>query len=101
MKIRLLPAARQRLLEIWDYTARTWGTEQADKYLSELDIHLNRLPTARTSWRAPHAAVPGVRFSRFKSHYVFFRELPSGDIGVITILHEKMDLPRRFSEDNR
>ena len=44
MKVRLLPAARQRLLEIWDYTARTRGIEQADKYLSELDTHLNRLP---------------------------------------------------------
>lgn len=100
MKVRILPAARRRLLEIWDYTAKTWGIGQADRYLAGLDKHLSGLLADRTKWRVPLTRIPGVRFSRYEHHYVFFRELGSGDIGVITILHERMDLPRRFREDN-
>lgn len=100
MKVRILPSARRRLLEIWDYTARTWGTEQADRYLNGLEKHLSGLLDDRTKWRVPMAGIPGVRFSQYEHHYVFFRELGSCDIGVITILHERMDLPRRFREDN-
>lgn len=100
MKVRILPAARRRLVDIWDYTARTWGAEQADRYLAGLDKHLSGLLEDRTKWRVPMDGIPGVRFSRYEHHYVLFRELGSGDIGVITILHERMDLPRRFREDN-
>jgi hypothetical protein len=28
---RIFQTAKERLLEIWDYTERTWGEEQADK----------------------------------------------------------------------
>jgi toxin ParE1/3/4 len=29
----LSPAAAADLREIWDYTARNWGSEQADRYV--------------------------------------------------------------------
>jgi toxin ParE1/3/4 len=38
-------------------------------------------------------------FSRYERHYLFFRELPSGKIGVMAILHERMDIPVRLHED--
>lgn len=38
-------------------------------------------------------------FVRYERHYVFFRELSDDGIGVISILHESMDLPRRLRED--
>lgn len=36
MAARIYPAAQERILEIWDYTERTWGEDQADKYVREL-----------------------------------------------------------------
>ena len=30
MAAEIYPAARERLLQIWDYTERKWGEEQAD-----------------------------------------------------------------------
>ena len=32
----LSPAARADLEEIWDYTARTWGKAQAERYILEI-----------------------------------------------------------------
>lgn len=38
-------------------------------------------------------------FVRYEHHYVFFRELDNGDIGIMGILHERMDLAVRLRED--
>jgi plasmid stabilization system protein ParE len=38
---------------------------------------------------------------RHQHHFVFFRELPSGSIGIISILHTSMDLPARLKEDTQ
>ncbi len=38
-------------------------------------------------------------FSRYGHHYVFFRMLDNGDLGVMSILHERMDLPVRLKDD--
>lgn len=43
----------------------------------------------------------GVFFFRYKRHYVLFRELSQGSLGVITILHGTMDLPSRLRELTR
>ena len=37
--------------------------------------------------------------SRYRRHYLFFRELASGKIGVMSILHERMDVPARLVEE--
>jgi plasmid stabilization system protein ParE len=42
----------------------------------------------------------GVYFIRRQHHYIFFRELSSGSLGVINILHENMDIPARLKEDS-
>lgn len=38
-------------------------------------------------------------FSRYEHHYVFFRVLDDGNLGVMSILHERMDIPARLRED--
>lgn len=38
-------------------------------------------------------------FSRYQHHYLFFRELDNGDLGVMSILHERTDMPMRLRED--
>lgn len=38
-------------------------------------------------------------FSRYERHYLFFRTLDNGDLGVMSILHEKMGMAVRLRED--
>ncbi len=100
MKIRILPAARARLLEIWDYTEAQWGESQADKYVRDLISAMDGLGGRRMSWRPVHdAELDGVFFIRHAQHFIFFRSFPDGGVGVISILHESMDIPSRLSED--
>jgi toxin ParE1/3/4 len=71
-----------------------------------LHAHLRRLYEETALWRQllQRFAVPAdvkceAYFSRYEHHYLFFRELDNGDLGVMCILHERMDVPVRLVED--
>ena len=101
MAAKIYQAAKDRILEIWDYTQRTWGEEQADKYVRGLVEAINAAQGKRHQWRCvTDEALSGVIFFRHQHHYVFFRELSEGTLGVISIIHENMDIPARLREDS-
>lgn len=103
---RFYPRADAAQDKIWRDTVETWGEKQAVTYITGLHTHLQRLCEERAIWRKlpQRLAVPAdvkheAYFSRYEHHYVFFRELDNGDLGVMSILHERMDLPVRLAED--
>jgi plasmid stabilization system protein ParE len=92
--------ARRAIKEIWKYTNEQWGEEQANAYVHGLHSTVQKLADNRMIWRpVTHPGVQGVYFARYEHHYLFFRELSDGGLGVISVLHENMDLPIRLSED--
>lgn len=103
---RFFHTADSRQDEIWNYTVENWGEKQAEKYITELHRHLEKLSDNKLLWRSlpGNLAVPDdldipVYFSHFQHHYIFFRELSDGCIGIMTILHDSMDIPVRLGED--
>jgi len=103
---RFYPRADAAQDKIWEDTVRDWGENQAATYIRSLHAHLRRLCDNRMIWRRlpQNLAVPpdvkrAAYFSRYEHHYVFFRELDNGDLGVMSILHEKMNLPVRLMDD--
>jgi plasmid stabilization system protein ParE len=101
MAAKIYQAASERILDIWDYTERTWGEAQADKYVIDLVEAINGAQGRHHQWRSVmDIELSGVYFIRHQHHYVFFRELSSGELGVISILHENMDIPARLREDS-
>ena len=100
MAARIFPVAKKQILEIWSYTERTWGEDQADKYVRELVAAINSVVSDRHLWRPVlDEELRSVYFFRHQHHYVFFRELSIGSLGVISILHENMDIPSRLKAD--
>ncbi|MGP4691948.1 type II toxin-antitoxin system RelE/ParE family toxin [Agrobacterium cavarae] len=92
--------------KIWRDTAEQRGETQAESYLTGLHAHLHRLWDNHLLWRRlpQRLAVPSdikreAYFSRSERHYLFFRTLDNGDLGVMNILHEKMDMAVRLRED--
>jgi toxin ParE1/3/4 len=103
---RFYPRADAAQDKIWRDTFDAWGEAQADTYIRDLHAHLRRLCEDRFIWRRlpQKLAVPSdikrkAYFSRYEHHDVFFRELDNGDLGIMSILHERMDLPVRLKED--
>ena len=100
MAASIFKAARARLIEVWEYSETTWGAAQADKYLRGLVTAIESIQDEPRRWRPLRdTALPDIFYFRHKHHYVFFRRLSKGRIGVITVLHESMNLPARLRED--
>jgi len=102
------PPADQAQDDIWRYSCKAWGEKQAEKYIAGLHQHLQLLSERKEIWRTlpdklviPEDLNMKAYFSRYKQHYVFFRELSADIIGVMVILHEKSDMPVRLGEDLR
>ncbi|WP_341677512.1 type II toxin-antitoxin system RelE/ParE family toxin [Niveibacterium sp. SC-1] len=100
MAIRVQESASYRLDDIYRYTRDRWGTDQADSYVTGMFEAFEGIETHETSSR-PIPAEFGVDgyFFRYRRHFVYWRRLSNGDIGIVTILHERMHQMDRFRED--
>jgi len=98
--VRVQVAASHRLDEIYRYTRDRWGTEQADRYIIGLFEAFDQIESHGVVSK-PVPAEFGVEgyYFRYERHFVYWRKLSNGDIGVVTILHERMHQIDRFSED--
>lgn len=93
-------AASWRLDQIYRYTRDRWGTQQADRYITGLFEAFDGIATHRTSSQPIPAefGIEGYLF-RYERHFVYWRWLSNGDIGIVTVLHERMHQIDRFRED--
>ena len=99
-QVRIQEAASYRLDEIYRYTRDRWGVQQADHYITDLFAAFDRIESHGVASR-PIPAAFGVQgyFFRYERHFVYWRRLTDGDIGIVTILHERMHQIDRFRED--
>ena len=100
MTVRLQQAASHRLDDIYRYTRDQWGEAQADRYITGLFDAFGRIE-GRGVVSRPIPAELGVEgyVFRYEKHLVYWRRLSNGDIGIVTILHERMHQIERFRED--
>ena len=94
--------AGQRLDEIFLYTRDKWGDGQAERYIEGLFACFARIAKREQVWRAVAADFDVYGFyCRYEHHFIYWRELPGGVVGIVTILHERMHQLDRFRGDDR
>ena len=100
MAVRVQEAASLRLDEIYRHTRDRWGEAQAERYIKDLFATFERIDShGVVSRRVPaEFGVEGFYF-RYEHHVVYWRRLPNGDVGIVTILHERMHQMDRLRED--
>jgi toxin ParE1/3/4 len=91
--------AEADLLNIGDYTLRTWGKAQAARYLRELEVCCQTLADNPELGRLCEGVRPGLHRLEHGKHVVFYRQ-ERGDILVSRILHQRM-LPERHAIDDQ
>jgi toxin ParE1/3/4 len=94
---RLSRLAEDDLTGIGVYTLRTWGEDQAIRYLDGLEACCRRLANNPELGRACESVRPELRRMEQGKHVVFFRREPGG-ILISRILHERM-LPEGHAID--
>ena len=90
--------AEADLLAIGAYTLRTWGEDQADRYIDGLEACCQMLAGNPALGRACDDIRPGLRRMEHGRHVVLCRQA-AGGILVSRILHQRM-LPERENIDD-
>lgn len=86
--------------EIFVYTRDTWGDDQAARYIRGLFAKFEDVAARRALWRQIPAefGVDGF-FCRYEKHFIYWRVLDDGSVGIATVLHERMHQLDRFHAD--
>ena len=92
----LSPKAKEDLSDVWDYTYSEWGVEQAEKYVRELWAVIQEQTCDLTKAINIGDVRKGYMKVRSGSHVVFFKVTKDGVVGVVRILHQKMDFDRHL-----
>ena len=93
--VRVSSEAESDLDLIIAYTINTWGADQADRYLAQLENGfdlLGRNPSLGRSCDVLHA---GLRRFEVENHVVFYLTEPDG-ILIVRVLHRSMLPARHF-----
>jgi plasmid stabilization system protein ParE len=100
VRIRVQQAASYRIDDIYRYTRERWGQQQAERYIIGLFAAFDGI-LAHTTASRPVPAEFGVDgyFFRYERHFVYWRTLSNGDVGIVTILHERMHQIEQFRND--
>jgi toxin ParE1/3/4 len=99
-RIRIQEAASWRLDEIYRYTRDRWGEVQASRYITGLFEAFDRIESHGVASK-PLPAEFGIDgfFFRYERHFVYWKHLSNSDIGIVTILHERMHQIARLKAD--
>lgn len=90
--------ALEDINNIWIYTAENWSVEQADRYynliIDEIEYTVENLNMARDFGKIRKS----YKYSKVKSHLIFFKKDKTNEIEVVRVLHERMNIENRLTE---
>ena len=98
--VRVQRIAALRIDEIYRYSRDRWGTAQADACITGLFEAFDKIATGGVASRPVPAefGVDGLVF-RDRKHFLYWKRLGNGDIGIVTVLHERVHQIGRIRED--
>ena len=91
----LSPRAQADLDEIWNYTKRNWGMDQAETYIRLIGAAIQTAASSPKRGKTCDHIREGYRKYPAGSHMIFFRVIKGG-INVVRILHRRMDFDRHL-----
>ncbi len=97
-KVILRQEAIDDLNGIWIYALEEWSEKQADKYYATLEfacMQIGKNPELGKEYDGINRNLLGLRTGK---HIIFYQVISKGEIEVIRIMHERMDLKNRLNE---
>lgn len=94
----LTKAAQADLDQIWEYTERTWSTNQAEFYVGMIRDACRALGSKEKTGQPADRFRPGYFRMSVGSHFIFYTLARDGIVQVMRVLHRRMNLPERLRE---
>lgn len=98
MKIAISEQALKDIENIWLYTLENWSAEQADRYYDLIFEEIEFICKNFNAGKSNEYIRKGYRYSKVKSHLIFYRKSTSNEIEIIRVLHQNMDVENRLND---
>jgi toxin ParE1/3/4 len=92
MTFKISKKAIEDIDNIWLYTYENWSEEQADRYYKLIFEEINFIANNFDSGRDQSHIKKGYRYSKVKSHLIFYKKSKTNIVEIIRVLHEKIDV---------
>lgn len=100
-RVWLSPRASAQADSIYRYTLQRHGGAQAQRYIEGLFQCFDRIARGTVvSRRIPAEFGVDGFYVRYGQHFVYWRKLSRGKIGIAAILHVRMHQLRQFREES-
>ncbi|GEM56344.1 plasmid stabilization protein [Flavobacterium branchiophilum NBRC 15030 = ATCC 35035] len=83
---------------IWIYTAENWSVELANRYYNQIMDEIEFVAENFETTKDFGSIRKEYRYSKVKSHLIFYKRIESMEMEVIRILHERMDVKNRIND---
>jgi toxin ParE1/3/4 len=90
--------ALEDLNNIWIYMAENWSVEQANRYYNLIVDEIEYVSVNFETAKDFGSTRKNYKFSKVKSHLVFYKKTENTQIEVVRILHERMDIKNRIHD---
>lgn len=90
--------ALEDINKIWIYTEENWSEEQAERYYNLIFDEIEYIVANFEMARDFENVRKNYKYSKVKSHLIFFKKTKANEIEIIRILHERMDIGNQLSE---
>lgn len=97
--VRYSRRANADLEDITDYTAHTWGAEQAKTYIRAIRAKIHEIANGDAITQSLDVMNPNLFKARVNRHLIIYEETAEM-VSILRILHESMDIPRHISLEN-
>lgn len=90
--------AVEDIAAIWEFTYDTWSERQAYKYHEMLTSCFQEIPEHPDLGKKYPEIDTSVMGFRVGKHIIFYRMVPSSDIEILRILHQRIDLKSQMQD---
>lgn len=90
--------ALEDLNNIWIYTAKNWSVKQANRYYNLIVDEIEYVSENFETTKDFGNVRKNYRYSKVKSHLVFYKKTENTEMEIVRILHEKMDIKNRIND---
>ena len=90
--------ALEDLNNIWIHTAENWSVDQANRYYNLIVDEIEYVSVHFETTIDFGNIRKNYKFSKVKSHVVFYQKTDNTKMEVVRILHERMDLKNRIND---
>lgn len=97
-KYRLSARADDDIAAIADYTIKSFGIEQARHYRDGFEQSFQMLAERPLRGRSASQFAPNLRRWEYESYVIFYVPDEQGVL-IVRVLHQRMDLERKFMTD--